>query len=204
MTTAEFEIVLVDVRKAYRLLYLYQRRVMDLVQFIGDSLSFRYSGGYPLYSDNTPRDGKGDLDKWAWDWLTMYFYEFKFSSRDFNETTIHFSVCIQSDTGYYDTGSENPLEVDLFSEVTAASTRLIFFAGRNTSYDDHHHVVSDSNPLYKKGSLDYIFKDGDRVFLAKSYPLTEFISADSTLKTLEHWLEFCKENGINEISVNKQ
>jgi hypothetical protein len=81
MTPSDFENALIDVRKAYRLLYLYQRRVMDLVQFIGDSLTFRYAGGWSWFSDNTPKGGKGSLENWAWDWINMYFYEFNFSAK---------------------------------------------------------------------------------------------------------------------------
>ncbi len=204
MTKTEFENVLVDVRKAYRLLYLYQRRVMDLVQFIGDSLAFRYSGGYPMFSKNTPKEGKGNLDDWAWDWINMYFYEFRFLPREFKDSKIHFSVFIQSDTGYYDKSSEEPLEVDSFAGVDIASTRLIFIVGANISQNNYDDVKSESNPLYKSDSVDYIFKEHPQVLVAKSYPLSEFISAESTLKSLESWIEFCRGNGIIEISINKQ
>ena len=204
MTNSEFDTVLVDVRKAYRLLYLYQRRVMDMVQFIGDSLEFRFSGGFPKFSNNTPKEGKGDLDNWAWDWINMYFYEFRFIPQDFSNSKIHFSVCIQSDTGFYDMASKEPLDVYSFSDASKASTRLIFIVGVNTSQDNYVAVWNENNPLYKSDSVDYIFKEHPQVLLAKSYPLSEFISAESTLKSLESWIEFCRENGIIDISINKQ
>jgi len=70
--------ILKNVRHAYRLLHDYQRLVLDSLQFIGNQLGFHYRGGWNKYCNGAPRDGKGDLKNWAWDWLGLYFYEFHF------------------------------------------------------------------------------------------------------------------------------
>ena len=70
-----------EARKAYRFLYDYQKRILDLVSYIGGKYGFRYRGGYSKFSNSSPRDGKGNLGNWAWDWLNLYFYEFNFEPK---------------------------------------------------------------------------------------------------------------------------
>ena len=78
LTKQELEKVFIDVRKAYRLLYHYQKRVLDLVKFIGDELDFKYHGGWVKFSEQCPRNGKGALTNSAWEWLPMYYYQFHY------------------------------------------------------------------------------------------------------------------------------
>jgi len=65
LTKEEFAAVTLDVRKAYRLLYLFQERVLGTVKFIAEQLDCKYGGGWSCFSNVTPRDGKGSLDNWA-------------------------------------------------------------------------------------------------------------------------------------------
>lgn len=99
---AKIEQALLDVRRAYRLLHDYQRMVLDAVNHIGKQFGLSYRGGYPLFSNATPREGKGALHNWAWDWLNMVFYEFYFRPQGEDEnTSLRFSVLLISDTGYF-------------------------------------------------------------------------------------------------------
>ncbi len=128
MTTSnDFGNALVDVRKAYRLLFLYQKRVMELVQFMGDTLSFNYKGGWSWFSANTPSKGKGSLENWAWDWLNMYFYEFNFSSKEINKNKINFSILLQSDTGF----PSSPLNNWNDNQITNEGITLSYHGQKN-------------------------------------------------------------------------
>ena len=51
MNKEEFKQTLVEVRRAYRLLYLYQRRTLDLIDFIGNEMSFTFNGGHSKFSN---------------------------------------------------------------------------------------------------------------------------------------------------------
>lgn len=82
MKNNELDKSLVEVRKAYRILFDYQTRILDLVKYIGQKTQFSYSGGYSKFSNSGPNNGRGSLDLWAWDWLNFYFYEFNFGSLD--------------------------------------------------------------------------------------------------------------------------
>lgn len=72
----ELQQTLNDVRKSYRLLALYQRRILDTVKFIANHYNLQLQSGHSKFS-NTAKKGRGvQFDQWSWDWLSMYLYEF--------------------------------------------------------------------------------------------------------------------------------
>ncbi len=98
--------LLIEVRKSYRLLYQYQKRILDLVDYIGKKYGLNYNGGYPKFSGVTPRNGSGNLNLWAWDWLNMYYYEFHFSHKKSGNDTLFFSVFLLNDNGFFKNNNE--------------------------------------------------------------------------------------------------
>ena len=98
---AKIDEALLDVRKAYRLLHDYQRMALDAIGYIGKQLDMTYFGGFAKFSDTTPREGKGGLDFWAWDWLNMMEYEFHFTQDIDGGTVLRLSILLISDTGYF-------------------------------------------------------------------------------------------------------
>jgi hypothetical protein len=74
----DFENMIINVRSSFRLLYFFNRKVLDLMKYIGRKFNLRYIGGWSKFSDSYPKDGKGSLENWAWDWLNLYLYEFHF------------------------------------------------------------------------------------------------------------------------------
>lgn len=105
-TPLQIESALTDVRKAYRLLALYQRRILDTVMCFQKLLNNRlFSGGWSLFSNVTPRNGRGSLDCWSWDWLNMYCYEFHFPEKSDDITKL--SIVHIADTGWFDTNFQD-------------------------------------------------------------------------------------------------
>jgi len=102
ITKSTMNDVFLNVRKAYRLLFDYQTRLLSLGKYIGDYFSCSYYGGWPLFSDASPKAGKGSLGNWAWDWLNLYAYAFYFGSKEINDEEIFFEIRIYSDTGFFD------------------------------------------------------------------------------------------------------
>lgn len=196
MTKSEFEDSLIDVRKAYRLIFLYQQRVLDLMQFIGREFKFRYSGGETWWSDPTPGKGKGKLENSSWDWLNMYFYLFNFTSKNINIKKISFAIALQSDTGFFDTDSKTYTDTSSFQSPEKSQTKLIFIIGQNCFYNDYAVEFEDQKPLFKEMGKPLIKKDGERILLAKSFYLSDFINIESTRTSLRNWSTFCNENGI--------
>jgi hypothetical protein len=66
---------LVDVRKAYRLIWLYQRRVADIVGLITDALGYKFyswdTGAIGRMSRSRTKDPFGS-DQWIWSTLPCY------------------------------------------------------------------------------------------------------------------------------------
>lgn len=112
-STPEIEAVLVDVRRAYRLLHDYQRMVLDAVDYLAKQLGMNYRGGWPKFSDASPKPGKGGLDFWSWDWLNMVFYEFHFGSPLQPEGYPRMSVLLISDSGYFCTDATDADQTDI-------------------------------------------------------------------------------------------
>ena len=70
----EVEGLMLDVRKSYRFLYEYQRRVMDLISFIAGYWGFVYDKGEPLFCKPPSHKKINPSINWAWDFLLFYNY----------------------------------------------------------------------------------------------------------------------------------
>jgi hypothetical protein len=194
---SQIEAALLDVRKAYRLLYTYQKRVLDIMKFIGNQTFRQYDGGWSKFSNSSPKSGKGTLDNWAWDWLNMYFYEFYFGDKIIDNNSIKFSVWLVSDTGFFDAETDKKLDLNDFSPVENSETKLIFVIGKNT----WHYAFDDFKTNFKKGTTEYVNHNDNVVLLVKSFGLSAFLNGDETRKRLQEFVCFCHDNGISEISL---
>ncbi|PWK76461.1 hypothetical protein LX99_03327 [Mucilaginibacter oryzae] len=200
----QFENVLLDVRKAYRLLFLYQQRVLSLAQHIGDSLDFQTFGGGFAWCNfiAPPYRSKVKFDTLSWDLLGMYFYEFYFSEKKINNNLFRFSVLVEADTGYFD--AQNPSEdVNSYSPVRQSMTKLIFLIGKNVWWDpDYKALFDDENlDLYKANSGSLIRTNEKGILIAKSFNLSDFVNNDQTNKCLNDWVKLLNDNNITEITV---
>jgi hypothetical protein len=70
----EIDAVLCDVRKAYRLIHLYQRRVLDLCREITGTFEIEpnFYQWTTSHIDMPPRRGNHPLSRWAWDFSPLY------------------------------------------------------------------------------------------------------------------------------------
>lgn len=193
----EVEKLLVEVRKSYRLLYQYQRRVLDLVDYIGKRFGFSYAGGYSKFSNVTPREGKGNLTNWAWDWLNMYYYEFRFRTKQVNNGHLDFSIAILSDTGFFMARESNdkidPTMVSKFADVDNSETHLVLIVGKNI-WDFFWGDWNNQTFTMKKS--DFKDFDGDKVMLFKHYKLKDFFNEESANQQLLDFERFCLEKGV--------
>ncbi|WP_224995948.1 hypothetical protein [Cesiribacter sp. SM1] len=187
-----------DVRASYRLLYQYQRRVLDLARFIGDYYGCKYNGGYPKFSQNTPRRGKGNLENWAWDWLNLYFYEFNFEKPQVGVDAISFAVYIQSDTGYYDAKNIGDhsfkLSEDAFAPVNISATRLLLVVGKNIWKNNDLLHEANLKSTQKEGIIEVDGKQASTYF--KAYDLQQFFNEESSRKALADFSKSCSTHGI--------
>ena len=185
----DLEKVFSNVRESYRLLYEYQKRVLDLVKFIGNQLNYSYSGGWPIFSEPCPKRGKGSLDNWAWDWLNMYAYGFHFGE---NKEGIKFEIRIYSDTGFYDNSTDKKISVDKFNSVEDSKTKLVLIASsKGWHIDKMLEAFNSENDKYQ-------LTDKDNNICAKSYDLSDFLNEEKTKEQLQNFSEYCfKKCGID-------
>lgn len=121
--------IFIDVRKSYRLLHDYQRMVLDVLKFIGEQLEIPYSGGWCKYSDAAPRNGKGYLDNWAWDWLGLIFYEFQFVKEEQDGTFLRLAALHMPDTGALQ--SRDKVNTASFPPVDESKSLITFIFSRS-------------------------------------------------------------------------
>lgn len=194
LSKIELDEVFVDVRKAYRLLYLYQRRILDTIKFISNTLNKSVVGGYPLYGGNTPRSGgKISLDALAWDWLVMFGYEFYFQDETINGDNYQFAISIQSDSGYDDAEAGVTLSMlERFLPVEESATRIYFYIGKNMWKQDVFDSAwaSDSHDEFEHK------EDVNKTFLSKRFDLSDFRDEDSITECLQKVREYFRSKGI--------
>jgi hypothetical protein len=208
----ELNDVFLDVRKSYRLLYLYQRRVMDLVAFIGRYYGFSYVQGWSEFS-SAREPKKLKLDNWAWDMLGMYCFTFQFSTKDFGDyKDVELLVLLVSDTGFYDNKDNvygDEVHIEKFEDVNKSTTQLhLLLKTNNKDWKCYDSVINASSPNFE-GKFDT-----DDFLIGKKYDLADFMNEASTLEQLKDFEDvenfkndknydkfngfagFCRKNGI--------
>lgn len=192
----EIKRTLLEARKAYRFLYDYQKRILDLVSFIGGKYGFRYKGGYSKFSNSSPKDGKGLLTNWAWDWLNLYYYEFNFEPMQIGTDKIHFSVFVLNDTGYFDARNEkeaNKINTSSFRSVEESESKLIFVVGKNMW--NGWGMNWDEPAFLSQTSGDKLAGEDKMVF--KHYSLEEFENEEKAMACIRDFEKFCTGQGVN-------
>lgn len=204
----ELKDMLVDVRKAYRFLYVFQERVLDLIKYIESYYGTSYIGGYVHYSDPLSH-GKDKLDKSAWDFLPMYHFEYQFIVSDPNDNEFILSVLIQCDTGFYDTdnmlnGDKKELEKYKSPEESKSFIHLVLREESDSDINDYkiklgrvkstspYHYPNQNTPSYQG------------IFVGYKCELFELLNESKTIEFLGEFDKLCEQNGYNLKKVNKQ
>jgi len=204
----DLEKTLNDVREAYRLLFAYQNLVLDLMRYIGEHYGLKYTGGNAKFSNSSPRYGKGSLKSWSWDWLNMYFYQFTFepSEQEIGKE-IYFSILLQSDTGYFDSGDalkDNKLgqgrcDLGIFEPAKSSKTLLHFIVRKANNSIGEFEGLRDRMAL-KPGELGR-WDDAEGKTISKAYILSSFVNEKKTLVQLQDFRNTCSERGVELPSI---
>ena len=190
-----------EVRKAYRFLFQYQNHILHMIRFIGTSYGLVYYGGKPMFSDAAPKNWKGSLDNWAWDWLNMYFYQFSFNKE--NDKEKFFSVFLLNDTGFYqkrdenkDEGRNERLDLKNFEDIDKSQTKLILVASEN-KWETFENWQSKRFLLEDTEDNRIPYKSGNTVTVYKSFRLSDFYSEENAIKSLDLFSDICAKNGVD-------
>ncbi|MBI9062752.1 MAG: hypothetical protein JEZ14_12265 [Marinilabiliaceae bacterium] len=191
MPKEKLDEIFLDVRKAYRLLYHYQKRVLDLIKFIGEELDFEYSGGLPYHMEPSPKRNQGSLDNSPWDWLNMYFYEFRMQPKKQGRKKINFSIFLQSDSGPFTTSEMQNL--DSYASVEESKTRLIFAVSDN---DIEYETITDDAAIGPNKNGFRKIKTEKGSMLSGIFDLSDFLDEESTRKQLDRLMKEFSKRGI--------
>ena len=108
---------LVDVRKAYRLIYLYQKNILSTVDRFVQEFSGVFYWWTPTESSAPPQRGTNLTKRWAWDLLPLYSAAILYTSG--GENTEHFpgdwllSFQLTTDSSFESDGEEpNPINFE--------------------------------------------------------------------------------------------
>lgn len=200
----EFDEVLKDVRSSYRFLYQYQKRLMDLVAFIGNHWGFQFETGESNFVA-PPRTWKNiDPRKhWAWDFLLLYNYNFIHSAKTLGKwERVMLMINIISDTGFYDRKMPTKTRVQDFAPVEESKTQLHIMLktqgiGWGSYMESQFPALSEKDEFVQN-------EDKGHLLIGKKYDLSRFIDEENTLTVLRDFEAFCDSNGVEIVSDQRQ
>jgi hypothetical protein len=163
------------------------------MKYIGKKFNIPYVGGWSKFSASSPKDGKGHLDNWAWDWINLYFYEFNFA-----KAKLTFSVLLQSDTGMWDSGVEH-LDIEKFEKTSKSKTKLIFVFSNN-DYWDMEKVLENKN-LEGKYIETFEISQDKKSNYCMIFNINEFKNKKTTDNSLNKFIKYLNKNNIFDINI---
>ena len=215
-TTENLSNALLDVRRAHRILYAYQRRMLDLVHFIQSKLDMREFRGFKHFSNPIYGPSKGHSrlniwhDMWAWDYLYSYLFEYHLGEQKTSDEEYEYKLSLiqYSDTGYFDREEEEEatrLELEKFKPEDKSGSKLLFFLEYKSKDSEWvwkdgpymEGIVLDKKVGSKKHTKQVrgASKDGKQILC--SFPLERFINMEATLEVLREFRSYCQEQGIH-------
>lgn len=205
LTKKELSKALLDVRKAYRLLFEHQSRIIQLIEYIKDAYGMKGDGGNKFFSDPLwPK--KNDYPQlwtksgmWAWDFFYSYLFEFYFGydecktdrNKEFNLSVVE--VC---DTGYWDSTNIEKVHdrINTFAPEEDSSSCLIFvFECIDKSKKQYHWESKEKlgEELYRflsSGEKQYILDTrGNNSFILVRFDMADFINHQAVNKILSEF-----------------
>ena len=212
-TTENLSKALLDVRRAHRILYAYQRRMLDLVHFIQSKLDMPVEDLCGFKHFSRPISKKGNLtiwhDMWAWDYLYSYLFEYYLGEKETDDGFVYALSIIQySDTGYFDQEEKEEgtrLELEKFKPEEESGSKLLFFLeykpkDRNWEWGDGtslEGIVLDKEVGSKKHETGVITIGVEHKQILYSFPLERFINKEDTLKVLREFRSYCQKQEIH-------
>ncbi len=210
----EFREALCDVRKAHRLIFSYQTRILDLIQFISSKLDLSVYAGGKHFSDPIAQRKRGEegyfsihANMWAWDFLYSYQFEFYLGTYDMEDgSEFAMSIVHYADTGYYDVEESSRTNIDSFATEESSQSKLLFYietkakkaknwiwnikelaATKEYACAKHTNTIIDD----KKGHVQVLY----------SFPIERFYDEHSTIDAIKEFVDFCKKNNVIEFSI---
>lgn len=131
---------LTDVRKAYRLVWMYNRRVMDIAKMVSESFNVDFYAWDTNGYNRPPKFGTNILEYSELVTLPFYSVSFLFLGEGANNNIIRpgdwmLEIQAESDSGYLDSEEDSPKPLDL-SPVEQCLTHISLYGWYATAAAD--------------------------------------------------------------------
>lgn len=205
-----------DVRKAHRIIYQFQDRMLQLMNRIANDYGLNHPVGRKRFSNPIGSTRRGNdypeanlrvHDKWVWDMLYTYEFEYYFGKMLRNNLNGCLTVFQISDNGYYladghrleegEVGHLSKRAVNDFWSTDQSDSYLIFAF---ESFPQQGHRIFLKHPknsivrLY--GGYDDIIieHNGENTIVAKRFSIEDFFSRESVGELLEEFSNLVSSN----------
>lgn len=213
------ENMLADVRRAHRLVFEYQKRMLDLMKLVRNQYNFPNSpAGKKHFSKplhNTEKFSKDNKDAaninifesmWAWDFIYSYEMEYYFGEKTNNGYKCSMSIFQITDNGFYlkdgfereqrkNITKDLKLKTEKFWDAEESSSYLIFVAEvckEDTKSVLFPNVQEHIMELYGKENDILVNNYNECTLVAKRYPVSKFFNYDSSKECIDDFAETIK------------
>jgi len=198
-----------DVRKAHRIIYQFQDRMLQLMNRIANDYGLNHPVGRKRFSNPIGSTRRGNdypeanlrvHDKWVWDMLYTYEFEYYFGKISRNNLNGCLTVFQISDNGYYladghrlekgEGGHLSKRAVNDFWSTDQSDSYLIFVF---ESFPQQGHRIFLKHPknsivrLYGGNDDVIIEHNGENTIVAKRFSIEDFFSRESVGELLEEF-----------------
>lgn len=187
----ELDNVFLDIRNAHRLLYRYQNRILNIVNYIREQTPFTDMWGSKWFSNSistrrkSPDSEYANLsvskDMWAWDFLYSYMFEYYFGLTEIGKRKVEMSIIQVSDDGFFISKANNSSQTDLstYADSEDSHSYIVFNIGfgkwmKNEKSNDYWQFIQ--NFLLSENDSQVIKddKNNKEFFIIKRYPMQDF------------------------------
>lgn len=208
-TKSDIHQMMEDVRKAHRLIYQFQDRMLQLMNRIANDYGLNHPVGRKRFSNpigsirncnGYPEANLRVHDKWVWDMLYTYEFEYYFGKVSRNGLYGCLSVFQVSDNGYYmadgyqiEAGGEGHLSKRAVNDFwpTDKSASYLIFAFESFPKQGHRiflkHPKNSIVHLYGGNDDVIIENDGKNTLVAKRFHIEDFFTRGSVCELLEEF-----------------
>lgn len=208
----EFNDALCDVRKAHRLIYSYQQRMLDLAYFVKTKLDFPDFQAKKRFSSDISKNRSSKYlriwnDMWAWDFIYSYMFEYYLGEIELdNGDSCALSIIQYSDTGYFDADGESRTDVNSFAEEKESSSKLLFILEVKPKKTKEwiwniHEISLDKEYGSSKHVKDLLISDKGNMQVLYSFTLDRFLNENTSLNALQEFVDYCRNNDVVELSI---
>jgi hypothetical protein len=207
MNNDEISKALIDVRKAYRLVYLYTASILDAVQRISQEFNCRFYVWTPTYYSNSPTIITSPFppSRWAWDMIPFYNTSFLFLSEGADRNTQNkgdwmLEISIETDSSATDKFSEeceeepNPLSFEPPEKAESNLYLLFYYCTQPNEFDWYHHFWKNK----RNKNVDYpdeevgVIKEYGLKYISQTYELSKLFTEKTLLECVADFKNLIK------------